>query len=211
VFVRERDSNNNLSGILLHDSRDPTQAVTMIAEHGRVEQTESGPKFYLQRGMRQQMKDGRINWLAFDDYALEIAFYNKVSSRSYSPEEQTISGLYQREGLTDKQARAYRAEANQRLTWPIFALALPLFSLATLFSSEFNRRGQTRRMVGAAIGMTVIVLVYFSLRNMTAKYGNLAPLLYVLVFGLTAVSSYVLVFGRIFRFGSRLQPEPGRV
>ncbi len=201
VFVRERDSDNNLAGILLHDSREEGQTITMIAERGRVEQTASGPKFYLQRGMRQELKEGRISWLAFDDYALEIAFYGKTVSRSYSPEEQSIAALYERDGLTEKQARAYRAEANQRLTWPLFALALPLFVIATLFSSEFNRRGQMRRMIIAAVGMTAIVLVYFSLRNLTAKHGALSPLLYVLVLGVGSASAYVLISARTIRWG----------
>lgn len=196
VFVRERDSSNNLSGVLLHDSRNPKQIVTMIAETGRVEQTESGPRFYLQRGMRQELKDGRISWLAFDDYAIEIAFYGKNITRTYSPEERTIGGLYNREGLDEKQVRAYRAEANQRLTWPLFAVALPLFAIATLFSSEFNRRGQSRRMMAAAVGMGLIVLIYFSLRNITVKHGFITPLLYVMVFGIIAASMYVLMTAR---------------
>lgn len=200
VFVRERDANNNLGGILLHDSRDPKFSVSMIAESGRVEQTESGPKFYLQHGMRQELKNGRISWLAFDNYALEIAFYGQNVSRSESPEEQDILGLYQRDGLTEKEARAYRAEANQRLTWPLFAIALPLFAIATLFSSEFNRRGQSRRMIAASIGLALIVLAYFSLRNLTAKYGFLSPGLYVLVLAVAGLSAYVLVSGRTLRF-----------
>jgi lipopolysaccharide export system permease protein len=200
VFVRERDRNNNLGGILLHDSRNPKETVTMIAESGRVEQTESGPKFYLERGMRQQMKDGRVSWLAFDNYAIEIAFYGKAVTRSYSPQEQTIVGLYQRNDLNEKQQRAYRAEANQRLTWPLFAVVLPLFALATLFSSEFNRRGQSRRMVGAAIGITVIIVLYFTLRNATVRYGMLSPMLYVLVIGVGMASSYILLSGRVIRF-----------
>lgn len=200
VFVRERDSANNLGGILLHDSRDPKQTITMVAQSGRVEQTASGPKFYLQHGLRQQLKDGRISWLAFEDYAMEIAFYGKDGVRSYSPDEQTISGLYNREGLSEKEAHAYRAEANQRLTWPLFSVALPLFVLATLFSTEFSRRGQSRRIVFAAIGMAFLVGLYFTVRNLTAKNGELVPLLYLLVLSVIGLSAYIIIYARIVRF-----------
>lgn len=206
VFVRERDSNNNLGGILLHDSRDPKQTITMIAQTGRVEQTASGPKFYLQHGLRQQLKDGRISWLAFEDYALEIAFYGKNDARNISPDEQTISGLYNREGLTEKQVGAYRAEAHQRLTWPLFALALPLFALATLFSTEFSRRGQSKRMIFASIGMALLVGLYFALRNMIAKNTAVVPVLYLFVIAVIFASLYVLVTARIVRLPGRPMP-----
>lgn len=203
VYVRERDSDNRLSGILLHDSRDPRQAVTMVAEQGRVQQTASGPKFYLQHGLRQQWRDGRLSWLNFDEYAIEIAFYGSAATRQRSPEERTITELFNREGLTPKEVAAYRAEAGQRLTWPILAIALPLFALATLFSSEFNRRGQTKRMVAAGVGTGMIVLVYFAVRNLIAAHGFLMPVLYLLVLSITMGSAYVLITGRMIRFGRK--------
>ena len=203
VFVRERDANNNLHGLLLHDSRDPKQTITMIAESGRVEQTASGPKFYLKHGLRQQMNDDRLSWLAFDDYALEISFYGKDTDRRDSPDEQTISGLYHREGLTEKESRSFRAEANQRLTWPLFSLALPLFAIATLFSAEFSRRGQSRRMVVAAVGMALMVGLYFVLRNMMSQNGLISPLIYLLMFAVIGISIHILMTARVINFRVR--------
>ena len=200
VFVRERDANNNLAGILMHDSRNPKETVTMVAEHGHVVQTPSGPKFYLQQGLRQtQQKDGTISWLKFDDYAIEIAFYGKNAERQKSPEERTITELFNHDGLSDKDARAYFAEATQRITWPGFGVALPLFALAMLFSSEFNRRGQSKRMIAASVGMGLLVLVYFALRNLVAKHAFLAGALYVLVIGVGIGGAYVLITGRVFK------------
>lgn len=203
VFVRERDSQNNLAGIVLHDSRNPKAITTMIAERGRVEQTTSGPRFYLQQGMRQQEKDGRISWLAFDDYAIEIAFYGKTADRERSPEERTIGELYDRDGLSDKDLAAYRAEATQRIVWPLFAFSLPLFALATLFSSEFNRRGQGKRMIGAAVGVGVIVLVYFAFKNLMVKHPLLIVVPYIVAFGTAGFATHVLVSGRVLRLRKR--------
>jgi lipopolysaccharide export system permease protein len=207
VFVRERDKSNNLSGIVLHDNRNPQETVTMIAEQGRVEQTSAGPRFYLQKGMRQQRSNGRVSWLAFDDYAIEIAFYGKTGERRKSAEEQSIGELFARDGLSDKEAAIYLAEATQRITWPIFAVALPLFALAVLFSSEFNRRGQARRMMVAAIGMAVLVLFYFALRSLMVKHDFLVFVQYLLVFGTAAASIYVLFTGWVMR-GTRVAPMP---
>ena len=204
VFVRERDEHNNLSGILLHDNRDPKQTITMIADHGRVEQTTSGPRFYLQHGLRQMLKGGHISWLSFDDYAIDLAFYGQTAERQRSPEERTITELFNTDGLTPKMAAAYRAEANQRLTWPLLALSLPLFGLAGLFSTEFNRRGQSKRIIALAVGITLLVLLYFSLRNLMAKHAFLVPVLYLVVIGTIVGSVYVLVSGKVINFRRRV-------
>ncbi len=207
VFVRERDAENNLHGILMHDSRDPKQTITMLADSGRMQQGAAGPRFYLHHGMRQQWRDGRVNWLAFDDYAIDLAFYGQDVARKRSPDERTILQLFNREGLSEKQAMAYRAEAHQRLTWPLLALSLPLFALAVLFSSEFNRRGQWRRMLVAAVGMAALVLLYFSLRSLSVKHGWIAVGLYGLTMGMALASSALLRSARVIHWRRRV-PMP---
>lgn len=196
VFVRERDGNNRLGGIILHDNRNVAEPVTMIAERGRVEQTPSGPRFYLENGIRQQRRNGIVDWLKFDNYAIDIAFYGATGARKKSTEELTIGALFAREGLSEKEIAAYRAEATQRLTWPIFALALPLFALAVMFTSEFSRRGQARRMIVIAVSMALLVIVYFALRNLTVKQPMLMPLMYVLTLGTAALAAKTLWQGR---------------
>ena len=207
VYVRSRDDMNNLSGVLLHDSRDPKQMVTMIADRGRMQQTPSGPRFYLQQGMRQQWREGKVSWLKFDDYAIDIAFYGQNAVRKRSPDERSLGELFNREGLTEKQVATYRAEAHQRLTWPLVAMSLPLFALATLFSSEFNRRGQARRIIIASLGMAAMVLLYFTCRSLSVKHAWMSALLYLNVFGVAGVSSYLLYSARVLG-ASRKAPTP---
>ncbi|MES2984531.1 MAG: LPS export ABC transporter permease LptF [Pseudomonadota bacterium] len=208
VFVRERDENNLLSGILMHDSRNPKQTITMIANRGRMVQTTAGPRFYLEDGMRQQWSDGRVSWLAFNSYAIDIAFYGQDVVRKKDPGERTIGQLFDQEGLSDKQAAAYRAEAHHRLTWPVFALSLPLFALAILFSSEFNRRGQWQRMVVATVGMVGIVMLHFTVRSLSLKHDAAVIGLYLLVLGSGAGSAYVLISGRVISWRRRAVMPP---
>lgn len=198
VFIRERDANNNLAGILLHDSRNEKQTITMMADHGRVEQTRAGPRFYLQHGVRQTLEKGRVSWLAFDDYAIDIAFYGQDAPRASDPDEMTLPQLFHPTSGTPKQLAAFRAEGHQRLSWPLFCLALPLAALAILFSSEFNRRGQWRRITGAGAGMALLVMLYFGLRNLSMKFALLTPLMYLAVLGPLAVA-FVVLHGRRLR------------
>ncbi len=198
VYIRARDG-DKLKGIMMHDSRDATQTITMVADRGRVEQTANGPRFYLETGMRQQWKDGRVSWLAFDNYTMDIAFFGQDVERKRSENERTIFELFNREGLTDQQAAAYRAEAHQRLTWPFLALSLTLFAIAMLFSSEFNRRGQWRRIVFASGAMVLLVMFYFAVRSLSVKHGWISVGMYVISFGTALLSAEMLFAGRLLR------------
>lgn len=191
VYIRTRDG-DHLEGIMMHDSRNEAGPVTMVAERGRVEQTTSGPRFHLEQGMRQEWKDGRVSWLAFDSYTMDIAFYGQDVARKLSPSERSIFELFQRDGLTAKQAAAYRAEAHQRITWPLLAFTLPLFAIAMLFSSEFNRRGQLRRILFASGGMTLAVMAYFALRSVSTSNGNLVGGMYVVSIGMGLLGAHLL-------------------
>ena len=45
--------------------------ITMMAEQGKLIQGASGPQFYLVKGIRQELRKGRISWLNFDNYTLD--------------------------------------------------------------------------------------------------------------------------------------------
>jgi lipopolysaccharide export system permease protein len=199
VFVRQRDEDNTLHGVLLHDNRDPAQSITMIADRGRMEQTSTGPRFYLENGMRQQWKDGIVSWLTFDDYAIDIAFFAKDIARKRDPDERTINELFNPEGVTEKEAAAMLAEAHYRLTWPALTLLLPFMSAAFLFSGEFNRRGQWRRIISASVAILGVVLVFFAMRSLMVKQPALIPGLYLMLAGVASIAWYSLAGGRFRR------------
>lgn len=199
VFVRERDTNNNLHGVLLHDNRDVNNPITMLADEGRMEQTKDGPRFYLERGVRQELSEGRVSWLSFDDYALDIAFYAKNVQRRRDPDEKGFMELWKGDPTNAKEHGAMKAEAHHRLIWPLFALALPALALAFLFSGEYNRRGQWKRVVQATAAIILTMLVFFALRNMSAKHMWLTPVLYMMVASVFWASLTMIATGRRFK------------
>ncbi len=207
VFVRSRDKKGILHGILLHDNRDIYAPVTMMAERGRLEQTDHGPRFYLEKGVRQQIEQSRISWLSFDDYALDIAFYAKDTVREREPTELFLSDLLKGDAKSEKNNRAMHAEVQQRLAWPMLALILPLLALSTLFTGEFNRRGQWKRIAHAAVSIAVMVLVFFTLRSLITKHMELTPLLYLTCLGVVALSFQMLNTGR-YLWSRRLRTNP---
>lgn len=180
VFIRTRNDDGVLKGILVQDNRVPGQSVTMMADEGRMTQTARGPRFLLKRGMRQEMREGRISWLDFDSYNLDLSFYTQQAERRVrDPRERYLRELFTPElGLSPEQYPRFMAEAHQRLTWPLYTLALAMLAAAVLLRSEFNRRGRWKRIVMLCVVSLMAVLVSFALANLTARIPMLAVLMY---------------------------------
>lgn len=159
VFVRERDSNGDLHGILVHDNRVQDKSVTMMAESGRLVETPQGPRFLLANGNRQELNNGRLSLLNFESYTLDISFYtNTAGERKPDLQELFLPNLLRNDtNLSDSENIKRHAEGHQRIIWPAYNLALPLIALAILFSGEFNRRGGWQRIaLSSAIAATLL-------------------------------------------------------
>ena len=70
VYVRERDDNGELHGIILHDNRNIEAPVTYQAERGAVIHGENGSRIVLVKGNRQQVgrEKGQLSMLYFDRF-----------------------------------------------------------------------------------------------------------------------------------------------
>ena len=72
-----------------------------------------------------------------------------------------------------------QAEGHSRLVMPLYSLAFTLIALAAMLSGEFNRRGQTRRVLGAILVVIMLQGVSMGIQNLAARSPNLIPLMYV--------------------------------
>ncbi len=207
VFVRKRDSEGNLEGILVHDARFSENPVTMMAEEGQLVQTPAGPRFYLVKGLRQEMRNGRLSWLNFDSYTLDISFYTgTLNERERDPDEKFLGELFDQNADT-KQSPQLKAEGHQRIAWPLYNVALSMLAVAMLLSGEYNRRGQWKRIILTGAMGAGAVLLAISLRNMIVKQPELTPSIYVLLAIVMLSSAVVLSTHRSGR-SSKPMPEP---
>lgn len=183
VFVRERDADGKLHGILVHDNRQPNKSITMMAESGRLVETPSGPRFLLENGNRQEMTDGRLSFLNFESYTLDISFYtNSMNTRKPDVQElflPELLGFHDESDLTDAEIVKRRAEAHQRIIWPAYSLALSMLAVATLFSGQFNRRGQWQRIAIAVTAATFILFSAVGIRGTMAVKPSMVPIAYL--------------------------------
>ncbi|MDE3016988.1 MAG: LPS export ABC transporter permease LptF [Pseudomonadota bacterium] len=180
IFIRERDKDGTLHGILVHDNRNPQAPVTMMAEEGHLVETPQGPRFLLKNGNRQEMRNGSISFLYFDSYTLDISLYAQaMKNRPVDTQEMFLPQLLaynDDQTPADNQKRI--AEGHQRIIWPAYSLMLTLIALAVLLSGQFNRRGHWQR-VALAVGIgTAVLFCAVGLRGMTASEPAMVPVAY---------------------------------
>jgi lipopolysaccharide export system permease protein len=193
VYIRERDKNGILRGIIVHDSRDESKPpVTMMAEEGRLIETPKGPRFIMYRGSRQEVEKGKLSFLNFDEYTLDISFYStNAKQRMRQPEEMFLPELlFPVAGGTE--ATHLIAEGHNRITWPLFSLVLTLLAVSVLLAGEFNRRGGWQRIVSIVIISGLALSLSIGLLHLASKYPWMIILMYGNVIALLTVSFWLL-------------------
>ena len=75
VYVRSRDPDGTLRGILVDDARDKTAHATILAERGRLIDGPNGPRVLLVNGSRQEIdhQTGRLNVLTFGQNEIDLS------------------------------------------------------------------------------------------------------------------------------------------
>ncbi len=194
VFIRERDKDGTLHGILVHDNRDMKLPITMMAEEGHLVDTPQGPRFLLQNGNRQEVQNGRTSFLNFESYTLDMSLYTKeIKGGNVDPRELFLSQLFTYDNsVSPAENQKRKAEAHQRLIWPGYVMSLALVAACVLLSGEFNRRGQWKRLTLASILGFMIVFTAIGLRGLMALHPYIVPFAYFMMLFPMLVSGWIL-------------------
>jgi lipopolysaccharide export system permease protein len=207
VYVRQRSADGELRGILVHDNRDPQKPVTMMAERGAMVPSELGPRVVMENGNRQEVEPGtgRFSLLYFDRYTVELSeFVEAAQSRWREPKERFLTELLF--PSNDRRDQRYRleliAEGHQRLVGPLYTVVFVLIGMAALLAGEFNRRGQTGRVLVAIACVAALEGVSLALHDLASRSSAAVPAMYAAVLVSAALSVYVLLH-RPARRGTR--------
>lgn len=199
VYVRQRQSDGELLGILVHDMRNAQKPTTYIAERGALVQTSAGPRVVLVNGNRQQVDraDGHLSLLYFDKYSVDLNWLSKDIEEHWRGPQERFLGELLHPNMNDKNDAYYYGqlivEAHRRLISPFYALAFALIGLAALLSGDFSRRGQAKRILAAVLCLVVLQSSAIGIQNLAGKNLYLLPLLYFNCLGpLAAAFLYLL-------------------
>ncbi len=198
VYIRERNLEGELSGIIINDERNSTEGVTVIAESGALLVTEKGPQVFMRNGNRQSRntETGQVALLYFDSYTVDLGGLNSISQRAWKDQNEFFVHELLNPKAIDEDSKKYKkyiAEAHYRITAPLLALALPLLGLAVLLKGEFSRRGQTLRICLAVLVAGVVEFVVLGSKYFVAQNTMLVPVMYGAVLAPLAIASIFLI------------------
>ena len=201
VFVRAREANGELTGIFVHDARDPDKPTTMMAERGALVQTDNGPRFVLVKGNRQELdtKDTQVSFLFFDRYTLDLRQFSETSATRWrEPGERYLHELLEPGEGPDDIANSDKmfAEAHQRLTAPLYAVVFVLIAVASMLFGEYNRRRDWTRILIAAVAAMIVQTLGLSFTSVVSNAPALVPLMYANIIIPVLICAYVLATTR---------------
>jgi lipopolysaccharide export system permease protein len=181
VYVRSRDADGTLRGILVEDGRDKLARATILAETGRLSEGTNGPRALLFNGSRQEIdhQTGRLNMLTFDQNELDLG--EKATDNGQRPPD--MSELPVRELLDprfaqDQDRRKWVAEGHKRLSSPLSTLSFTLIALVAVLSGAFRRHGGVVRPLVAVAVVVALLAFGLAVNNLAARDNALVPLMW---------------------------------
>lgn len=198
VYVRAREDNGDLLGIFVHDTRVPGKPVTLMAERGALVSNDAGTQVVMFNGNRQEVdtEDGRLVLLYFDQNSIDLRTLDETAQPRWRDPQERFIGELLRPGLSATEQSYYNtfvAEGHRRLSNPLNVLAFTIIALAALLGGQFDRRGQTRRVMIAVVAAVSLQAAALGVGNLASSTLAVIPLLYLLPVTTTVAALLLLL------------------
>lgn len=206
VYIRSKNSDGSLEGIILHDQHSPASQVTLLAEKGSIIYRDGIPQISMKNGSRQEVanKTGRFSILYFDYYNTDfVSNREKAANRFKNSAERDLKDLLftPREALPNlKTYHRFRLEGFKRLSLPFYNLSFMMIAAAGLLTGTFNRRGHNKRIIITILIMAGVQILQLGTESLCMRNLKFIPLLYILSVSPTFICLYVLKNSGKFQF-----------
>jgi lipopolysaccharide export system permease protein len=212
VFVRELSADGRMHGILVHDERDKSLPTTYLAESGMLAQTPLGARLIMIDGTIEQSRNAGslISVLKFQNYVFDLdQFSNQQRETDLRTSERYLSELlWPKLGdtLNRQMHDLYIAEANNRLSAPLYCLAFALIAFAAVAKSRRGRGAYALRLTLASFAAAALRIVGYSVQGMAVRQPLLCVLFYIIPLGggLVALADIMGIYS--FRLFERFRP-----
>jgi len=206
VFIEEFIDENTVKSILVSDFRNPLEKVVTVAEGGKIEYTDAGPKILLNKGTRQTMNKKTLQFTAmrFDDYVVDFGDLSVKHKKKERAREKGIRELFREAENPDVDAytrSSYKAEAHKRIIAPFFNILFALLACVGLLVANFNRRGQGKVITLSILMMITVQALDMAFYNMARKNELIIYLMYLNCFAPLVATCWVLI--KSPRFGKK--------
>ena len=182
VYVRARDRDGTLRGILVDDARQPGAHATILAERGRLAEGPNGPRVLLLNGSRQELdrQSGRLNILTFSENAIDLAQASRSeSARPLDMSEVGLDALLDPHPSNVQDIPKWKAEAQKRLSSPLTGVSFSLVALLSVLTGTFRRHGGILRPLIAISGIVALLALGLAIGSLAARDNRLIPLIWL--------------------------------
>ena len=183
VYVRARDPDGLLRGILIEDARQKNSPATILSERGRLVGAEGTPRLLLINGNRQEIdrQTGRLNVLTFAENAIDLSSGSRNEEQRFrDASEMSISELlHPPSGVLAHDVPKLRVDAHRRLAEPLTAMSFTLVALVAVLMGTFRRHGGLLRPATAVLAVVGLLALELLLTNVSAKHLALIPTIWV--------------------------------
>jgi lipopolysaccharide export system permease protein len=162
VYVRSRDPDGTLHGILVDDARDPTAHATVLAESGRLIEGPNGPRVLLLDGSRQEIdhQTGRLDILTFKQNEIDLADATRdETARPADMSEVSLHALLNPHQADERDREKWIAEGHKRLSAPLTTMSYAMVGLFSALGGMFRRHGGVVRPL-VTVGAMVLLLAF---------------------------------------------------
>jgi lipopolysaccharide export system permease protein len=214
VFVRSRDPDGGLRGILVDDGRNPDSHATILAESGRLVPDQGPPRVLLVNGSREELdrRSGRLNVLTFAENTVELSDTDKSDEQRFrDPTEMSIAELLHPEGgpVPERDWGKLRMEAHRRLSSPLTSLSFTLIALTATLTGTFRRHGSLLRPFLAVVVVVALEAAGLAIGNLAARAPVLLPLLWLHALLPGMAAAWILLVPQFARVDLGARPAAG--
>ncbi len=199
VYIRTREPDGTLRGILVEDDRQKAVRATILAEHGHLEPNGDVPKVVLYNGSREEIdrKTGRLDVLTFRRNTIDLADGNKDDDIRYrDSNEMSLAELFRPDPreVQPRDRGKFAVEGHRRLSAPLTAFSFAMVALLAVLSGGFSRHGSTLRPLVAILSVVGLLALGLVVQSVAARSPALMPLIWIEAV-LPGIVCAVLLFG----------------
>jgi len=185
--IRERATNGQLEGLIMHDARNPKLVQTTLAEHGLIVKQDDVPYLIMTEGhiLRRTAADDPSQIIAFKKYAVDLNSFEEKDDggNDFRPRERYFNELVHPEATSQgykKFPQQFVAELHERFANPLYPIAFSLMALAFIGQAQSTRQGRMQLMGIAFASAVALRLGGLAANNIVTINTSLVPVLYLI-------------------------------
>lgn len=189
VYIRKKNGNGELEGLMIHDTRDKTKPpTTIMAKRGLLVADETGHQVIVYNGVQHEYNrvSGILQTLTYDRYTIELPDSGAIKKRWAEPDERTITQLLNPDPTNKRDVeneRDFKVEIHRRITGPLLAITFPLIALTAMLLGPIDRKGQSIRIGAAVLSVMLLQGLFLASYNLArnSEFGLILMYLIVMI------------------------------